>query len=561
MVRIVNETLKSKLLNSHILTNSSNSSSLSLNSNHHPQLNGTDLLFGNMAPSALQQRIKLEEQLMKLNFDNNNNSASLINHNLISNYTMAGLQSASNQFKNVDRQPFAGCFGGATRDLNALNPLNTLSSLSTLNTLSSLNGHSSQQANNMFPYDLSFKTSKLNASKLDENKDDENDLNEDEEDDDETSDAILDLSKTSSSHQYNKQKLLRDAQQRQSLIDSYRRRYCNSTTSASRSSSSTSSSPTSFGVLDVYNAAAAVNASAPSPLYNAICGPLVSSSGSSSAGSLNGDHSPTHPFDSMQCNGLSSTSNANSIVSSLASSLAQPADLSSVFSQRVPVIQSIANSTTNPSTTTHKLSSTQNSSSAISSSNHLTNGRPNSSSPTVNSSSPSTNHTSNGNCAIRLTEIQIENGQQLIQMCQQSAGLLATATIPKRYEEICPEVRRHLHNTIEGLLKRLSLPASVVSEIEFVNGGHGIRNPLLAMNLKMHTQIPVSQDDPLRCTVCFKRFTLTRLLNRHLKCHSDMKRYLCTFCGKGFNDTFDLKRHTRTHTGILFFFCCSFFNL
>lgn len=49
--------------------------------------------------------------------------------------------------------------------------------------------------------------------------------------------------------------------------------------------------------------------------------------------------------------------------------------------------------------------------------------------------------------------------------------------------------------------------------------------------------------------MCGKRFTLARLLNRHLKCHSDVKRYLCTFCGKGFNDTFDLKRHTRTHTG------------
>nr|XP_045013474.1 transcription factor Ovo-like 2 isoform X2 [Jaculus jaculus] len=40
------------------------------------------------------------------------------------------------------------------------------------------------------------------------------------------------------------------------------------------------------------------------------------------------------------------------------------------------------------------------------------------------------------------------------------------------------------------------------------------------------------------------------MLNRHLKCHSQVKRHLCTFCGKGFNDTFDLKRHVRTHTGI-----------
>src|SRR6218665_2519658 len=51
------------------------------------------------------------------------------------------------------------------------------------------------------------------------------------------------------------------------------------------------------------------------------------------------------------------------------------------------------------------------------------------------------------------------------------------------------------------------------------------------------------------CRVCSKVFPLVRLLNRHIKCHSDIKRYLCTICGKGFNDTFDLKRHTRTHTG------------
>ena len=62
------------------------------------------------------------------------------------------------------------------------------------------------------------------------------------------------------------------------------------------------------------------------------------------------------------------------------------------------------------------------------------------------------------------------------------------------------------------------------------------------------------------CRLCSKKFTLQRLLNRHMRCHSDVKRYLCTFCGKGFNDTFDLKRHTRTHTGTLPGFD-SFFSL
>ncbi|NXW94271.1 OVOL2 factor, partial [Alopecoenas beccarii] len=53
-----------------------------------------------------------------------------------------------------------------------------------------------------------------------------------------------------------------------------------------------------------------------------------------------------------------------------------------------------------------------------------------------------------------------------------------------------------------------------------------------------------------RCPVCQKSFGFQRMLNRHLKCHSDVKRHRCPFCGKGFNDTFDLKRHVRTHTGV-----------
>lgn len=96
------------------------------------------------------------------------------------------------------------------------------------------------------------------------------------------------------------------------------------------------------------------------------------------------------------------------------------------------------------------------------------------------------------------------------------------------------------------------MPIHLLNSIEFVNGGHGIKNPLIGTgNCPKLSAIQTnpSDDDPLKCQICGKKFTLARLLNRHLKCHSDIKRYLCTFCGKGFNDTFDLKRHTRTHTG------------
>ncbi|XP_078227557.1 transcription factor Ovo-like 2 isoform X2 [Callithrix jacchus] len=54
------------------------------------------------------------------------------------------------------------------------------------------------------------------------------------------------------------------------------------------------------------------------------------------------------------------------------------------------------------------------------------------------------------------------------------------------------------------------------------------------------------------CNLCGKGFRLQRMLNRHLKCHNQVKRHLCAFCGKGFNDTFDLKRHVRTHTDYAF---------
>ena len=90
--------------------------------------------------------------------------------------------------------------------------------------------------------------------------------------------------------------------------------------------------------------------------------------------------------------------------------------------------------------------------------------------------------------------------------------------------------------------------------MELINGGHGIKNPL-ALDLPARPEpekaepVRAEEDGKFKCKVCQKGFSLQRLLNRHMKCHSDVKRYLCTFCGKGFNDTFDLKRHTRTHTG------------
>ncbi|XP_068627539.1 transcriptional regulator ovo isoform X2 [Battus philenor] len=114
----------------------------------------------------------------------------------------------------------------------------------------------------------------------------------------------------------------------------------------------------------------------------------------------------------------------------------------------------------------------------------------------------------------------------------------------------------HIENSSFSPAAALGLPAEL--PLEFINGGHGVKNPLATeanarqREEEKNKQVLVSEDDPTKfiCRVCSKNFSLQRLLNRHMKCHSDVKRYLCTFCGKGFNDTFDLKRHTRTHTGV-----------
>ncbi|OWR50726.1 ovo [Danaus plexippus plexippus] len=114
----------------------------------------------------------------------------------------------------------------------------------------------------------------------------------------------------------------------------------------------------------------------------------------------------------------------------------------------------------------------------------------------------------------------------------------------------------HIENSALSPAAALGLPAEL--PLEFINGGHGVKNPLATeanarqREEEKNKQVLVSEDDPTKfvCRVCSKNFSLQRLLNRHMKCHSDVKRYLCTFCGKGFNDTFDLKRHTRTHTGV-----------
>ncbi|CAG5134239.1 unnamed protein product [Candidula unifasciata] len=102
-------------------------------------------------------------------------------------------------------------------------------------------------------------------------------------------------------------------------------------------------------------------------------------------------------------------------------------------------------------------------------------------------------------------------------------------------------------------LKQLNIPFIFQQrnvKLDFINGGNGIKNPLLSTEFADNKLGLVTSNCSLPCPVCNLTFDLAKHLQRHLKTHREIKRFLCSFCGKGFNDTFDLKRHTRTHTGV-----------
>ncbi|KAM9301800.1 putative transcription factor Ovo-like 1 [Gastrophryne carolinensis] len=113
-----------------------------------------------------------------------------------------------------------------------------------------------------------------------------------------------------------------------------------------------------------------------------------------------------------------------------------------------------------------------------------------------------------------------------------------------------PETQEHLLSAQEKLLPGDTVHAGqqagskeeVPKQLQMISTRHN------QLNWQMNSL--VEQRMLFHCTLCSKSFSYQRMLNRHMKCHSEVKRHRCEHCGKGFNDTFDLKRHVRTHTGV-----------
>ncbi|XP_069463643.1 transcription factor Ovo-like 2 [Ambystoma mexicanum] len=143
-----------------------------------------------------------------------------------------------------------------------------------------------------------------------------------------------------------------------------------------------------------------------------------------------------------------------------------------------------------------------------------------------------TEDSSSSSSSVVGTELGVDQGEQLQEEeeeedSSEASSACSSSSVTDRVGEARPSSPRNEEEEERGQ----DPPAAIRSKVKFTTGN--------------------CQEDVLySCEICAKGFRLQRMLNRHLKCHSQVKRHMCPFCGKGFNDTFDLKRHVRTHTGI-----------
>lgn len=69
---------------------------------------------------------------------------------------------------------------------------------------------------------------------------------------------------------------------------------------------------------------------------------------------------------------------------------------------------------------------------------------------------------------------------------------------------------------------------------------------MLGGNSRLNVIVNMNDERPYKCSLCDLRFKKLPLLNRHVKTHSHIKRYVCRFCSHAFKRSDNLLAHMRT---------------
>jgi len=153
-----------------------------------------------------------------------------------------------------------------------------------------------------------------------------------------------------------------------------------------------------------------------------------------------------------------------------------------------------------------------------------------------------------GDCAISNRSLTIDSatttGQSSIMVCNTSKDLLATASVQTL-------ILQKQENDKDANEKS--------SDIGNVNREKVCRicNKQFKklFNLKQHLRTH-SNDRPLKCDQCEKRFNDRSSMNKHSRTvHADFRPHVCKICGKRFSSTSHVLEHQATHTNIKKFVC------
>lgn len=168
-----------------------------------------------------------------------------------------------------------------------------------------------------------------------------------------------------------------------------------------------------------------------------------------------------------------------------------------------------------------------------------------------NNTSPNRQNDDNNNEAVydgpyaKLRDLLTMPEDQMVKRRRLEYGLNENAKV----EEVRADSRRDFsppkNNILASLLQKGRSPFEPTSSSQGTPARQVQNGGRLSGN-RLNVVINMNDERPYKCSLCDLRFKKLPLLNRHVKTHSHIKRYVCRFCSHAFKRSDNLLAHIRT---------------